>query len=68
MSFGNNWNQMYQPKKQHKPDYQSALGLLSHLNVDELREVLNEEEKFENMVKDVKDVSNFAYKVNYYCL
>lgn len=56
MSFGNDWNKMYQENKHPKPNFSSAFGLLSHLDVDELRAYLNDEDKFESMVKDVKEV------------
>uniref|UniRef100_A0A1B6DTB1 VPS37 C-terminal domain-containing protein n=1 Tax=Clastoptera arizonana TaxID=38151 RepID=A0A1B6DTB1_9HEMI len=61
MSFRNNhddWYNVYHNNKQHKIDYKSAVGLLEHLNDDELRELLNDEGKFENMVKDIKDLKN----------
>lgn len=56
MSFGSEWNQMYQDSKHQKPNWAVAFGLLSHLNVDELRLYLNDDDKFESMVKDVKEV------------
>ncbi|CAG2054024.1 unnamed protein product [Timema podura] len=37
-----------------EPDYPAALGLLSHLNVEELKEMLNNDAKFDEMIKDVK--------------
>ncbi|XP_063218256.1 vacuolar protein sorting-associated protein 37B [Bacillus rossius redtenbacheri] len=37
-----------------EPDYPAAMGLLSHLNVDELKEMLNDDAKFDEMMKDVK--------------
>ncbi|XP_015592839.1 vacuolar protein sorting-associated protein 37B [Cephus cinctus] len=37
-----------------EPDIPAALGLLSHLNNEELRELLNDDRKFEDIVKDVK--------------
>lgn len=30
----------------------STLGLLTHLSIDELKEVLNDNDKFENITKD----------------
>jgi hypothetical protein len=42
---------------QKEPDYPAALGLFSHLNADELKELLNNENKFEDMMKDAKQVS-----------
>lgn len=37
-----------------EPDIPAALGLLSHLTNDELKELLNNDAKFEDIVKDVK--------------
>lgn len=58
MAFLNNWRTPVYPenKTQNKPDCAAALGLLSHLNADELREVLNDDKKFEDMIKDLKEV------------
>jgi ESCRT-I complex subunit VPS37 len=42
---------------QKEPDYPAALGLLSHLNLEELTELLNNDSKFDDMMKDVKQVS-----------
>lgn len=56
MSFGADWDKMYHEPK-NKPSFSSAFGLLTHLDVDELRGYLNDEDKFENMIKDVKEVS-----------
>lgn len=43
-----------------QPDYPSALGLLSHLNADELKEMLNDDAKFdETVLKDVKQVKDW---------
>jgi hypothetical protein len=42
---------------QKEPDYPAALGLFSHLNADELKELLNDDIKFDDMMKDVKQVS-----------
>lgn len=56
MSFASDWSQMYKDSNHSKPNLASAFGLLSHLDVDELRCYLNDEEKFESMVKDVKEV------------
>lgn len=47
-----------------QPDYPSALGLLSHLNADELKEMLNDDTKFdETVLKDVKQVIIYLYFV-----
>lgn len=43
---------MYKPNQE--PDIPAALGLLTHLNNDELKELLNNDEKFEEIVKDIK--------------
>lgn len=37
-----------------EPDIPAALGLLSHLTNDELKELLNNDGKFEDIVKDIK--------------
>lgn len=39
-----------------QPDYPSAMGLLAHLNSDELKEMLNDDTKFDSVLKDVKQV------------
>lgn len=39
-----------------QPDYPSAMGLLAHLNSDELKEMLNDDSKFDSVLKDVKQV------------
>ncbi|CAK9796177.1 Vacuolar protein sorting-associated protein 37B [Anthophora plagiata] len=41
-------------KSNQEPDIPAALGLLSHLTNDELKELLNNDGKFEDIVKDVK--------------
>ncbi|KAG7197971.1 hypothetical protein KM043_016203 [Ampulex compressa] len=41
-------------KSNQEPDIPAALGLLSHLNNDELKELLNNDTKFEDIVKDIK--------------
>lgn len=43
-------------KSNQEPDIPAALGLLSHLTNDELKELLNDDSKFEDIVKDVKQV------------
>lgn len=43
-------------KSNQEPDITAALGLLSHLTNDELKELLNDDSKFEDIVKDVKQV------------
>ncbi|CAG4933040.1 vacuolar protein sorting-associated protein 37B [Colias croceus] len=42
-----------------QPDYPSAMGLLSHLNSDELKEMLNDDAKFDSVLKDVKQVKDW---------
>ncbi|XP_067014746.2 vacuolar protein sorting-associated protein 37B [Anabrus simplex] len=37
-----------------EPDYPAALGLISHLNIEELKELLNNDSKFEELLKDLK--------------
>lgn len=39
-----------------QPDYPTAMGLLAHLNSDELKEMLNDDTKFDTVLKDVKQV------------
>lgn len=41
-------------KTSQELDIPAALGLLSHLNNDELKELLNNDGKFEDLVKDIK--------------
>ncbi|OAD52460.1 Vacuolar protein sorting-associated protein 37B [Eufriesea mexicana] len=41
-------------KINQEPDVPAALGLLSHLTNDELKELLNDDTKFEDIVKDVQ--------------
>jgi len=48
-----------------QPDYPAALGLLSHLNGEELKELLNNDSRFDDMMKDVKQVS---FSVLLYCI
>lgn len=42
-----------------QPDYPSAMGLLAHLNSDELKEMLNDDTKFDTVLKDVKQVKDW---------
>lgn len=42
--------------KFREPDYPAALGLLNHLNAEELKDMLNNDEKFDIMLKDIKQV------------
>ncbi|XP_034828011.1 vacuolar protein sorting-associated protein 37B [Maniola hyperantus] len=42
-----------------QPDYPSAIGLLAHLNSDELKEMLNDDTKFDSVLKDVKQVKDW---------
>lgn len=39
-----------------QPDFPSAMGLLAHLNTEELKEMLNDDTKFDAVLKDVKQV------------
>lgn len=41
-------------KSSQEPDIPAALGLLTHLSNDELRDILNDDSKFEDIVKDIK--------------
>ncbi|XP_031828627.1 vacuolar protein sorting 37B [Nomia melanderi] len=41
-------------KASQEPDIPAALGLLTHLTNDELKELLNNDNKFEDIVKDIK--------------
>lgn len=45
-------------KSNQEPDIPAALGLLSHLTNDELKELLNDDSKFEDILKDVKQFKN----------
>lgn len=45
-------------KSNQEPDIPAALGLLSHLDNDELKELLNDDGKFEDIVKDIKQVGS----------
>ncbi|XP_041971625.1 vacuolar protein sorting-associated protein 37B [Aricia agestis] len=42
-----------------QPDYPSAMGLLAHLNSDELKEMLNDDAKFDSVLKDVKQIKDW---------
>ncbi|XP_072934388.1 vacuolar protein sorting-associated protein 37B [Epargyreus clarus] len=42
-----------------QPDYPSAMGLLAHLNSDELKEMLNDDTKFDTILKDVNQVKDW---------
>ncbi|XP_012224404.1 vacuolar protein sorting-associated protein 37B [Linepithema humile] len=46
-------------KSNQEPDIPAALGLLSHLDNDELKELLNDDGKFEDIVKDIKQFKEF---------
>jgi hypothetical protein len=51
---------MYSNNFQATEPYVSvAMGLFKHLNIDELKEILNDDNKCEEMIKDVKQVSNY---------
>lgn len=52
-------------KSNQEPDIPAALGLLSHLTNDELKELLNDDSKFEDIVKDVKQVI-YIFFYNYF--
>lgn len=40
------------------PNYDEAFGFLKHLNSEELKELLNNEDKLHNMIKDLQQVKN----------
>ncbi|KAL0818314.1 hypothetical protein ABMA28_008797 [Loxostege sticticalis] len=42
-----------------QPDLSAAMGLLTHLNSDELKEMLNDDTKFDSVLKDVKQVKEW---------
>ncbi|CAH0402731.1 unnamed protein product [Chilo suppressalis] len=42
-----------------QPDMSAAMGLLSHLNTDELKEILNDDNKFDAVLKDVEQVKEW---------
>jgi hypothetical protein len=48
-----------------QPDYPAALGLLSHLSGEELKELLNNDSKVDHVMKDMKQVS---FSVLLYCI
>jgi len=41
---------------QPEPDYSNAVGLLQHLNLDELRRLLDDDSRLNEMIKDVPQV------------
>lgn len=45
---------MYNPNQE--PDIPAALAMLNHLSNSELNELLNDDRKFEEVVKDIKQV------------
>ncbi|KPI98898.1 Vacuolar protein sorting-associated protein 37B [Papilio xuthus] len=42
-----------------QPDFSPAIGFLDHLNSDELKEILNDDTKFDAVLKDVKQVKDW---------
>jgi hypothetical protein len=48
-----------------EPDYPAAQWELSHLHLEELKELLDNDSKLYDMVKDVKQVSSFF--LSYLC-
>ncbi|PSN44412.1 hypothetical protein C0J52_05740 [Blattella germanica] len=42
----------------NEPDYPAALGLFRHLNGEELKELLNDDSKFDVMMKDIKQIKD----------
>ncbi|CAG9791498.1 unnamed protein product [Diatraea saccharalis] len=47
-----------------QPDMSAAMGLLSHLNTDELKEILNDDNKFDAILKDVGQVKEWEVEKN----
>lgn len=44
----------------YQPDYNSALNSITHLSNEELKELLNDDDKFGDMLKDLKQVYNYC--------
>lgn len=45
----------------------TVMGLMSHLNASDLKEILNDDQKFEQYANELKTVSNFIIN-NYWHL
>ncbi|XP_059487416.1 vacuolar protein sorting-associated protein 37B-like isoform X1 [Neocloeon triangulifer] len=45
---------MYSNFQSAEPDLSAGMGLLAHLNVDELKDIVNNDGKFEDLLKDLK--------------
>ena len=41
-----------------EPDFEAAIGLVNHLSTDELKELMNDEDKVMNLVKDLPQIKN----------
>ena len=53
---------MYQQSRE--PQYEEALGILKHLNKDQLQQLLDEDGKLEEYISDMQQVA-FNYKFQY---
>jgi len=49
---------MYSHSVPNQPDYPAALGLLQHMNTDQLKEMLNDDTKFDDFIKDMPQMKN----------
>ena len=48
-------------KSNQEPDIDSALGPFSNLSITELKDLLNDDDKFEEMIKDNQQVKIVFY-------
>lgn len=44
----------------------SAVGLLAHLSIDELKDVLNDDDKFDNITKDANIAVSYLLSLEFY--
>jgi hypothetical protein len=49
---------MYSNFQPSEPDLSAGMGLLAHLNVEELKDIVNNDGKFEELLKDLKQVGH----------
>lgn len=49
---------MYSNFQPSEPDLSAGMGLLAHLNVEELKDIVNNDGKFEELIKDLKQVGH----------
>lgn len=54
--------------KMYQPDFSSISGLISHLNNDELKEIINDDTKFEDLLKDLEQVITLKLYLKLYCV